>query len=295
LAEPDRPTAWEWQATGTVWRIHHDGCVDAALARRASAAVEVDEARWSRFRPDSEVNALNAAAGRPVPVSDETLALLEACGAWRARTGGVFDPLVGRALVDWGYAEGLQAAAPFAAASPDAQATTGVLALDRARRTATVPAGERLDLGGIGKGWMADRLAALLADALPAGRILVDAGGDLVAARGAHELAVEGAGEARLLLAEGLAVATSGSGERRWRNGDGRLAHHLIDPRTGAPGVESQATVVASSAAEADVLAKTLALRPGLIAELATPARVEADGVVRTTAAWDAALVQRVT
>jgi len=87
---------------------------------------------------------------------------------------------------------------------------------------------------------------------------------------------------------QGQAIATSGWHGRSWRNGDGRRAHHLIDPTTGAPGVRSLATVVAESAAVADVLAKALALRPGRLARLGVAARVRVAGTDRTNSAWDA-------
>ena len=61
------------------------------------------EARWSRFRPDSELSTLNRAAGRPVAVSPETLTLLAlAVLGWQA-TGGRFDPTVLDALEAAGY------------------------------------------------------------------------------------------------------------------------------------------------------------------------------------------------
>jgi thiamine biosynthesis lipoprotein len=285
---PATSLAWEWQATGTVWRIHHDGCVGFELAEAAGLTVEHDEARWSRFRATSEVAQISAAAGSPVRVSPETLELLAACLAWQDRTDGVFDPLVGAALNAWGYTNGMQHRAPQAATSPDTGAVGGRIELDHGRGTARIPAGAQLDLGGIGKGWIADRVARLLRAARPVGRILVDAGGDLVAARGAHLVAVEGDPPAWIPLDEGSAVATSGWRRRSWRNGDGRAAHHLIDPETGAPGLRSCATVLAETAAAADVLAKTLALRPERLAGLSIPARVDTAGGCRTTGAWDA-------
>ena len=288
LPEPLTQVAWEWRATGTVWRIHHDGCVDGDLAELVAELVEEDEERWSRFRPSSELSRLNAGAGEPVHVSWEPFELLEACAAWRERTGGVFDPLVGTSLRAWGYASSMRDRAPHAATSPGDAAIVGRVELDPDCASVLVPAGAELDLGGIAKGWMADRAAALLRFAEPGGRILVDAGGDLVAARGSHLVAVDGAPGAWIPLDEGDAAATSSWRQRSWRNGDGRIAHHLIDPATGAPGAQTSATVVGTSATEADVLATTLALRPGRLADLGAPARVEHDGTQRANPAWAA-------
>jgi thiamine biosynthesis lipoprotein len=54
------------------------------------------------------------------------------------------------------------------------------------------------------------------------------------------------------------AVATSAANRRRWRVGES-VAHHLLDPRTRRPASTDvvQATVVATTAELADVLAKT--------------------------------------
>ena len=54
-------------------------------------------------------------------------------------------------------------------------------------------------------------------------------------------------------------VATSGTSVHRWRLPDGRESHHLIDPRTRRPAETDvvQATIVAPSAREAEVIAKT--------------------------------------
>ena len=235
---------------------------------------------------------MNASAGRPVSVSPATLDLVEACVHWIRSTGGVFQPLVGGALVAWGYRRSLADRRAYAESSPDPRRLEGRPQVDRVRRTVQIPAGTRLDLGGIAKSWMACRAAALVRGRCDDPAILVDAGGDLVAARGLHLVAVEDPRDhhappiARVRVDEGQGIATSGFGRRRWRNGDGRPAHHLIDPETGAPGPRTHATVISDDPVGADVLAKLLTLRPGRIAALDEAAMVMSDGVVRTTAGW---------
>jgi FAD:protein FMN transferase len=286
-------SAWEWRATGTTWRIHHTGGVDAGLAATIAQAVEHDEARWSRFRPHSEVARVNASAGRPVAVSPATLDILDTCVHWIRLTGGVFQPLVGGALVAWGYRRSLSDRNAYAAASPDPRRLEGRPQVDRARGTVQIPAGTRLDLGGIAKSWMAGRAASLVRARCDDPAILVDAGGDLVAARGSHLVSVENPRDhaapplARVRVGEGQGIATSGFGRRRWQNGDGTAAHHLIDPETGAPGPRTHATVLSDNPVAADVLAKVLTLRPGRIAAMAEAALVMVDGDVTTTPAWD--------
>ena len=91
------------------------------------------------------------------------------------------------------------------------------------------------------------------------GPCLVNAGGDL-AVRGEEPWPVGVEDGPTLELTRG-AIATSGRDQRRWRR-DGQERHHLIDPATGRPSETDllRVTVVASSAVEAEVLAKNLFL-----------------------------------
>ena len=293
-------TVWEWPATGTTWRIHHSGGVDAGVAGAVAGLVERDEERWSRFRPGSEVSRISARAGQWVRVSAETTALLQLSVQWSRRSDGLFQPLVGGALVSWGYASSLHSARPWARRSPAPRPVQAGLQVDPDRNRARIPAGARIDLGGIAKSHMAVRAGRLAAAMCDDPALLVDGGGDLVAVRGDHIVAVERPAEAplnrpgapmlapvcHLLLRAGCGVATSGYGRRRWRNADGVQAHHLIDPMTGSPGPRTHATVVAGDPVTADVMAKCLALRPELIDELDLAASVTVDGTTLSTREW---------
>jgi thiamine biosynthesis lipoprotein len=247
------------------------------------------------------VSRINAAGGSWVTVSADTLHVLEACVTWAERTDGVFQPLVGGVLVAWGYRRSLLDVDAFAASSPSPGRLDGRIEIDCGQATIRIPRGTRLDLGGIAKSWMAGRAAALLCARCDDQAMMVDAGGDLVAARGDHIVAVEAPGPVALRIGDagsmpvvahvvvraGQGVATSGFGRRRWRNGDGTEAHHLIEPTTGSPGPAAHATVVSDHPVAADVLAKVLALRPDRIESTSEAAMVSVGGAVRTTARWD--------
>ncbi len=128
----------------------------------------------------------------------------------------------------------------------------------------------RFDLDGVAKGWIADRALGLLRD-YPAA--LVDADGDIALRLDADVGWDVGVADPRDPDGEDLAllrldehafagrfgIATSGTSIHRWPTGpDGHARHHLIDPRTRLPSVTDvvQATVIASTAREAEVLAK---------------------------------------
>jgi FAD:protein FMN transferase len=284
--------AWEWRAMGTTWRIYHRGGIDGEVAGIVQGLVEGDEARWSRFRADSELSRINAAGGRETGVSEETFVLLEAADRWVAETGGVFQPLIGRDLESWGYARSLGAARPHAAVSPSgaAPADRGRIALDRRRGTVSIPKESLLDLGGIAKSWSgrrAGRAAALLSDELC---LLVDAGGDLFAVRGEHVVLADAHGPGvAVRLSGGQGAATSGFGKRQWRNGDGVGAHHLIDPFTGRPCGRRHVTVVADDPVAADVLATAIAVHPGIGERRAEAWRVSEGPRSWSNAAWEEA------
>jgi thiamine biosynthesis lipoprotein len=126
----------------------------------------------------------------------------------------------------------------------------------------TLPAGVGVDLGGIGKGMAVDAAVERLRAAGVA-VAMVNAGGDLRVlgsppGAGAWPVAIDGpSGAVTVPLARG-ALATSGIGRRRWRQG-GVERHHLLDPRTGQPAWTGlwSVTVAAATCARAEVAAKT--------------------------------------
>ena len=215
-------------------------------------------ARTTRFSEGSELVALNRARGRWVAVSVEVEALLrEAIRAFEL-SAGLVNAAVLPSMLAIGYTrplvEGVTAAATREARP--APSLPDVLQLDTGR--ARLEAGCGLDLGGIAKGWMADRLAAQLGS-----NALANLGGDLRAAgQGpSNEGWPVGFGGATVMLRD-QGAATSSVRRRRW----GEL-HHLIDPRTGLPSDSGlkEVSVVAATGCDAEVVAKTaLLLGPGL-------------------------------
>jgi thiamine biosynthesis lipoprotein len=277
--------AWEWRAMGTTWRIYHAGTVDRATAAEIASLVEQDEQRWSRFRPDSELQRLNRYPGEWQDVSAETAELFEAAIRWHQETDGVFQPLVGKHLIAWGYEHSLAEQPPGVGVSPaPAPVVDSQIRLGAGRHRVHIPRGAAVDLGGIAKGWSADRAAERLRRRAPFGPLLVDAGGDIAAVRGVHTVAVAWSGD--VTLQPGSAIATSGYDTRSWRNGDGVEAHHLIDPKTGAPAPRARATVIADTVTAADVLATSLAIRPALIDGRTEACLLDAGGRVRSTDLW---------
>jgi len=248
---------------GTDVHLVATGADERALDRAIDRLAEL-EARWSRFRPDSELSRLNASAGVPTVVSTDTVrALVAAIDAWH-RTGGRFDPTVGAAVIGNGYDRTFEELVDDdddrADARPSAAPGCADVHVDEATNLVWLPLGTRLDLGGIGKGLAADWLSEqLLHDGATAA--CVNIGGDVrVAGDEEWVIAVEHPDEGeidRITLLDG-AVATSSTRRRRWTTRNGTARHHVVDPTTGAPTADGTVTVVAATATEAEVQATAL-------------------------------------
>ncbi|MBK8024530.1 MAG: FAD:protein FMN transferase [Chloroflexi bacterium] len=241
-----------------------DERLDAAeVLRGLSALVEDWEEELSRFRSTSGLMQLNARAGAWTPVSETLFEVISCARHAGWLTGGLYNPLILPALIAQGYDRDFaQIAQAGAAASTSAAINTPsweTIELRTTHREVRIPEGAALDLGGIAKGWAADRIANTLA---PYGACLVNLGGD-IAVHGApndqpgwavhigdplHDQPF-----ATVYLRSG-SIVTSGADYRRWRVQDGTWRHHIIDPRTGG-------------SANSDVLSVTVIHADGALAE----------------------------
>jgi len=266
-------------------------------AERARRRIDDLEARWSRFRPDSEISGLTRRAGEWVTLSPESLLLVgRAVEAWRL-TVGRFDPTVLGAVIRAGYDRSFELLAGHGGAAGASPLAAGAAGIEIDGERVRLPAGVGFDPGGIGKGLAAD---LVVAEALAAGAAgaCVNLGGDLRVGGEAPDapswtVAVEHPAAPEPVALLGLhdgAVATSTTLRRRWSAG-GEERHHLIDPWTGAPSTSdlTLAAVVAAEGWAAEVLAKAVLLRGAaqafdLVAGLGADAlTVDRDGVVRST------------
>jgi thiamine biosynthesis lipoprotein len=260
----------EFRAMGSSMMAALD--TDGARARLALAEVPVWFEDWeqhlSRFRPDSELNSVNDQAGSWTSVSPVMWELLNVSRSIERMSGGLVTPALQGALEAFGYDRSFELVATLDSelslqAVRPSQLGRLEIELDSSKRRVRMPAGTRLDFGGIAKGWAADRAVERLR-AFGAG--LVDAGGDVATvppsdAGSAWPVGITDPHSPPemigLLALQGEAVATSGRDFRHWKQG-GIQRHHIIDPRTGMP-VENHvltATAVAPTAPEAEMAAK---------------------------------------
>ena len=244
-----------FHAMGTIFELVVEADEADEVFAAAEAEVERLEQIMSRFRSDSELSRLNRDGA--IDASQDLAEVVERALAARERTGGRFDPTIHDALVGAGYDRTFDELPEDTDAAAMPSACGGGCTVS-GRRIELEP-GVRLDLGGIGKGFAAERIAELLALTGPA---LVSAGGDVavrgVPTEGTWAVAVDDT--LTLGLTRG-GLATSGRDRRRWRR-SGVEQHHLIDPSTGLPSETDlvRVTAIGTDAVDAEVLAKDLFL-----------------------------------
>jgi thiamine biosynthesis lipoprotein len=250
-----------------------DAVAAAAMAKRA--LLHWHE-RFSRFLPDSELSRFNRNPRDHVTVTPLLGRLVEAALTASRDTGGLVDATLGAEIERAGYRSSLEGegiplevalalAPPRAPARPSPADPAQRITFDPATSQVTRGTGTRLDPGGVAKGVFADELAAML-DGFDA--FAVDCAGDICLggrarlARPIHVTSPFDGAQLRTFQLRDGAIATSGIGKRSWLDADAHPAHHLLDPRTGRPAYTGvvQATAMAPTAAQAEVLAKAAVL-----------------------------------
>jgi FAD:protein FMN transferase len=228
--------------------------VGASAARLAEGEEWVHQMhdRLTRFSPTSELSRFNTSAGSWTEVSPLLESLLRECLRAHELSGGLVNAAILPALIAAGYTRTFSDGPTQVTASVVPPALPEVLEVRSG--SGRLRQGASIDLGGIAKGWLADRLAADLG-----ANALVNLCGDLFAHGGGEtgEGWPVGIGGKTVLLLD-MGTATSGTRKRWW----GPDLHHLIDPRTGLPSRSdlAEASVIARTGADAEIFAKTALL-----------------------------------
>jgi thiamine biosynthesis lipoprotein len=237
---------FEFSAMGTVCKLRLCAPSQTAATRaaeRAVAEVRRLETKYSRYRTDSIVSRINAAAGsgEPVPVDAETAALLDFAAQLYEHSGGLFDITSGVLRRAWRFDSGqLPSESEVRALLP----LVGWEQVAWDGQAVCLPqAGMELDFGGFGKEYAADSAATVLIGAGIQGGT-VNLGGD-VRIVGPHadgrpwRVGVANPRRPADHVVAGVelhngALTTSGDYER-FMEVDGRRYCHILDPRTGWP------------------------------------------------------------
>ncbi|MCY1261900.1 FAD:protein FMN transferase [compost metagenome] len=252
-----------FEAIGTQWEIVTDRPVACALQARLFERIERFEATYSRFRPDSLVSRVAAAAGGGCfAFPADAIDLFDLYDRLHRTTTGAVDPLVGRDLELLGYDPTYSLEpAPLAVRHAAHAAGRASWLEDVARDGSTLVTRRAhvIDVGAAGKGYLVDIVSDMLA-AAGIRSFLVDAGGDLRhVGPDAIRIGLEHPFDPRLAIGavdlRGRSLCASAINRRAWGNG----LHHVLDARTGLPVRDVVATwVIADDAATADGLATAL-------------------------------------
>ena len=233
-----------------------DACFDEI--RRLEALLSADA-------EGSDIQRINdAAGGAPVSVSSETIRMLEDAARFSALTGGAFDITMGPLTVLWNISGGgTVVPEPEAVAAAKAHVDYRNIEITgnevRLART-----GMRIDPGAIAKGYIGERVKALLLEN-GVQSALIDLGGNILAVGsrldgkpfhvGLQKPDAPSGTVCAVLDAADVSVVTAGDYERYFEQ-DGVRYHHILDPATGEPARSglSAATIVAADSTAADAL-----------------------------------------
>lgn len=229
--------------------------------------IEELEETLSFYQSDSELNMLaESAYPEPVIAGTDLFEILESSLYWSRRTGGAFDCTI-RPLITLWHSRGSQGESPSGQEIRIAREKTGhekILINPRLKSVRLLAPGMSLDLGGIAKGFSADKALEIL-QLKGFNSILIDAGGDLTVGnpppgeKGWLVTLDFAEGRPALRIAD-TAIATSGD-KYKFYDINGIRYSHIVDPHTGLGMTDHrQVTVIAPNGESADALATALSV-----------------------------------
>lgn len=258
----DRPMRHlRFDAIGAPWDIETPRPLPAAIAESIRARIDVFDATYSRFRPDSLVTRIaHAAAGGQFQFPSDAGELFGLYDQLYELTDGAIDPLVGQTLELLGYDP------RYSLIPADPEARTAAhqhrkrwVDVQRTGTRVRIENAVVVDIGAAGKGYLVDLIAQLLAS-LGLNEFVIDASGDLrhhgpQQTRVGMEHPTLGGRVIGVVELQDAALCASATTRRVWGPG----LHHILDARTGTPTHDVIATwAVADRAAIADGLASAL-------------------------------------
>lgn len=250
-------------AFGTINSIElFDNC-DFSILEQIKRHILQMHNRFSFFDPNSEISQINQNAGiHPVAIGEDTFSLLSLALRYARDTKGTFDVTVGSLSELWRtviHSSNLPSETEIASC----WTRYGIqnLELDTIHKTAFLRRkGVKIDLGGIAKGYAADRARCML-QAYGIQNARINFGGTVVVLGRMQNIGIQnpfqktGIPMAWIPL-KNKAIVTSGSYERCFFH-QGQRFHHIIDPRTGKPSCSGLLSVslIGDEAATLDALA----------------------------------------
>ena len=164
--------AFDTYCTFTVWGD------DTALSQLSAACAHYDEL-FDLYSPSSNIARINTAQGAATAVDPDTAQLIALALDYCAQADGLFDITIGAVSTLWDFERGVR---PDDAAIADALQHVDWHGVEVDEESSTVRLTDpqaKLDLGGIAKGYIADRLCELLASKTKATAAVISLGGNI--------------------------------------------------------------------------------------------------------------------
>ena len=242
---------------------------DSALSKLGDACQRFD-ALFDLYDDESDIARINAGGGEPVEVDPDTIDLVNRALEFCAQADGRFDITIGAVSTLWDFDKGIRPTDSQIAAALPHVGWRNVRVDDGAGTVQLTDPQAKLDLGGIAKGYVADRLCDLLREETDATAAAISLGGNVAffgekPGGGTWDAGIRdpndpgGSATVGTAHVEGGSLVTSGLYERTFEL-DGVTYWHILDPRTGMPvktDTES-VTVACPSSTTADALSTTL-------------------------------------
>lgn len=249
----------------TVVTITLNGTDDDAVLKSCFSLMADYEKKLSRTLEGSDVWNINHSSGAPTEVSEDTERLIKKALDFAALSDGAFDPTIASVVSLWNFRDNDSCSLPDRKAVEEALTHVDYRNVNLHNNTVTLKDPETsIDLGGIAKGYIADRLKEYLeSEGIESGTI--NLGGNLLAIGkkndekmwkfGIQKPFGESSELAATVSVDDMSVVTSGTYERYFKK-DGVIYHHILDPENGCPvqnGLQS-VTILSRSSADGDAL-----------------------------------------
>lgn len=259
----------------TVVTIQLYDTTDSKLLDECFSLCHKYEAMFSRTIESSEISQINHSNGLPVSVSPETLELVQKAVHYSELSNGLFDITIAPLSELWDFKNNTNTI-PDSTVINEAKAHVDYrnITIDPSKSTIQLADPDSsLDLGGIAKGYIADRIKDFLVEN-NIEHALINLGGNVLAIGGKPDNTPFNIGIQEPFSDRGetissvktasSSVVTSGIYERYFEK-DNIVYHHILDPVTGYP-YETDlygVTILSSSSADGDALS-TICLSLGL-------------------------------
>lgn len=216
---------------------------DEAVIKGCEEICRKYDAMFSKTNENSEISKINQAAGQPVEVSDDTITVIKKGLYYSRLSQGDFDITIGSVSNLWDFRSEepvIPAADAIAAAKNHVNFQNIILKNNTV--TLTDP-NTQLDVGAIAKGYIADRLKDYLKEN-DVKHAVINLGGNIQTIGtkpdgSDYNIAIQkpfdesGEAIASVKISD-KSVVTTGNYQRYFEQ-DGKIYHHVLDPKTGMP------------------------------------------------------------